>query len=568
MKKERKLRRSGLVIMSKLIIMLKGLMFIMVLAILNGTIGNLCAIGVTFFGALGIAKILGIAGFCAEISISMGLIIGLCVGCGVLRGILKYFEQYSNHYIAFRILAVLRNNIFDRLRKLAPAKLEDKQKGNLISMITSDIETLEVFYAHTISPICIAFLSSLTMFLVIGFVSSWYLALVALFGYILVGMILPLIYSKALKSSGVKYRAQFASFNSYFLDSIYGIKEIVLNNNEKQRINEVSNKTDELLKTNTSLKNKSSITFGVTEFVISLVDLGAIIVGLLLLFYELFDLGLMVIGLVAIISSFGPVVAISNLPTNLTQTFASGDRVLNLLKEKPIVEDIKNGKDFEFKKLSIKNLTFKYPNTENVVLNGLNIDIKKGEIIGIAGESGCGKSTLLKLLLRFYKKDNGQILYNDFEIENINTTSLHENVTLVSQDTYLFDDTIENNLRIAKFDATEDEIKEACKKASIHEFINNLPDGYQSKVGQMGDLLSAGEKQRIGLARAFLRKSELILFDEPTSNVDSINEGIILKSLIEQKKNHSIVIVSHRESTIAFVDHLYRFKNGEIRKER
>ena len=540
----------------------------MLLAIFNGTLGNLCAIGVTLFGALGIAKLLGILGFCAEISISTRLIIGLCIGCGVLRGILKYFEQYSNHYIAFRILALLRNKIFGKLRTLAPAKLEDKQKGNLISMITSDIETLEVFYAHTVSPICIAFLSSLTMVLVIGFVSSWYLALVALFGYILVGVILPLIYSKILRSSGVKYRAQFASFNSYFLDSIYGIKEIVINNNEEERLNVVNEKTDELLNTNTSLKNKSSITFGVTDFVISLVILFAVAVGLLLLFYHSFYLGLMIVGLVAIMSSFGPVVAISNLPTNLTQTFASGDRLLNLLKEEHTVEDINGEKDFEFKKLSIKNLTFKYPNTDNIVLDNLNIDIKKGEIIGIVGKSGCGKSTLLKLLLRFYKKEKGEILFNDIEIENINTTSLHENVTLVSQDTYLFDDTIENNLRIAKFDATEDEIKDACMKASIHEFINNLPNGYQSRVGQMGDLLSAGEKQRLGLARAFLRKSKLILLDEPTSNVDSINEGIILKSLIEQKKNHCIIVVSHRESTIAFVDRLYRFKNGKIIEEK
>ena len=553
---KKSLRRSGAKIMASLILLLGSLAYIMVLAVLNGSLGFVSAMGVTVFGAAGVAKALG-----EEISLSYGWIIGLTIGCGVLRGVLRYFEQYSNHYIAFRLLAVLRDKIFGKLRVLCPAKLESKQKGSIIAMITSDIETLEVFYAHTISPICIAVLVSAAVFLFVGFVSSWYLALVALTGYAFIGIVVPLISSGRLKESGVKYRAEFASFSAYFLDSIKGIKDIVLNNAGEKRKKEVNTRSDELLRETKKMKHDITRAASAIELTVSVFVLITLAVGIVLVKNDMLSLGRMIIGMVTVFSSFGPVIAVASLPGNLTQTFASGDRVLDLLAEKPAVEEVTNGRDFSYDKLDVKDLSFSYDGAKEV-LKDIKMHAEKGEIIGIIGESGCGKSTFLKLLLRFWERSGGEINYNGTDIDEINTSSLLKNVTMVSQSTYLFEETIEDNLRIAKPDASQEEIESACKMASVHDFIMTLPDGYKTKVGALGDNLSAGEKQRIGLARAFLRGSELILLDEPTSNVDSINEGIILKALREQKSKKSIILVSHRESTMAIADRVYKVNGG------
>lgn len=552
-----KKRRNGLKIMASLIVLLGSLSYIMLLAIINGTLGFLCAMGVTIFGSIGVAKFLG-----ETINMSYGLIISLTIGCGVLRGALRYLEQYSNHFIAFKLLAALRDKIFKALRALAPAKLEGREKGGIISMITSDIETLEVFYAHTISPICIALIVETLVLLYVGFISSFYLSLAALVSYIIIGIILPIISSKLLSDTGVRYRKSFASFNSYYLDSIKGVNDIVLNNAMKVRNKEVNSKSDELLAETKKIKHKSGITEAISYAFVSLSLIGVLILGLYLSDKNIITIPKMIMGLVAIFGSYGPVIALSALPQNLTQTFASGDRVLDLLEEKPVVREIKDGKNFSFLDLKVNNLSFKYD--EASVLNNVNLEVKRGQIVALVGPSGCGKSTLLKLLLRFYETNSGDILYNNISINDINTSSLLDNVTLVSQQTYLFDDTIKENIKIAKYDATDEEIIEAAKKASIHEFIESLPDKYDTKVGQLGDNLSAGEKQRIGLARAFLSNAPLILLDEPTSNVDSINEGIILKSLKDQKENKSIILVSHRESTTAIADRIYRIKDGII----
>lgn len=553
-----KLRRSGVKIMASLILLLGSLAYIMILAVINGSIGFICAMGVTVFGAVGIAKALGEA-----ISLSYGWIIGLTIGCGVLRGLLRYLEQYSNHYIAFKLLAVLRDKIFGALRILCPAKLESKQKGSIIAMITSDIETLEVFYAHTISPICIAVLVSTAVFLFVGFVTSWYLALVAVVGYLMIGIVVPLISSSRLKESGVRYRAEFSSFNAYFLDSIKGIKDIVLNNAGEQRQQEVNRRSELLLKETRKMKHNTTRFAATTELMVSLFIVITLIVGIVLVHLDHLTIGKMIIGVVTVFGSFGPVIAISALPGNLTQTFASGDRVLNLLAEKPVVQQITNGYNIDYENLKVKDLSFSY-NNQTEVLKDIKMHAEKREIVGIVGESGCGKSTFLKLLLRFWQKGSGEIAYNGIDIDHINSESLLDNVTMVSQTTYLFDETIEDNLRMAKSNATQEELEKACRLASIHDFIMTLENGYKTQVGALGDNLSAGEKQRIGLARAFLKGSELILLDEPTSNVDSINEGIILKALKEQKNKKSIILVSHRESTMAIADRIYRVENGKM----
>ncbi len=555
---KKEFRRSGAKIMASLILLLGNLAYLMILAVINGSLGFISAMGVTLFGAIGIAKVLG-----ENIALSYESIMMLTILCGIIRGLLRFFEQYGNHFIAFKLLAVLRDKIFTSLRVLCPAKLETKQKGSIIAMITSDIETLEVFYAHTISPICIAVIVSFIVILFVGFTSSWYLALVALFGYFLIGIVVPMIFSDKLKASGVRYRAEFSSFNAYFLDSIKGIKDIVFNNAGKIREEEVNRRSDILLNETTKMKHEITKAGAVTELVVSLIIMITLLCGITLVINDLLTVGKMIIGVVAVFGSFGPVIAISALPGNLTQTFASGDRVLNLLSEKPAVTSIENGNKIAFENLSVSELSFSY-DKQTEVLTDICMKAKKGEIIGIVGESGCGKSTFLKLLLRFWQKDQGTISYNGIDIDKIDTDSLLDNVTMVSQTTYLFDETIEDNLRIAKPNATMEEIENACRLASIHDFILTLPEGYKSRVGALGDNLSAGEKQRIGLARAFLRGSELILLDEPTSNVDSINEGIILKALKEQKQKKSIILVSHRESTMSIADRIYKVEKGRM----
>ena len=468
MSRKQNLRRSGAKIMASLILLLDSLAYIMVLAVINGSVGFLCAMGVTLMGAVGVAKALGEA-----IALSYGMIIGLAIGCGVLRGLLRYLEQYSNHYIAFRLLAVLRDKIFGALRTLCPAKLESKQKGSIIAMITSDIETLEVFYAHTISPICIAVIVSACVVLFVGFVSSWWLALIALVGFVTVGVIVPIVSSGKLKASGVRYRAEFASFNAYFLDSIKGIKDIVLNNAGKEREKEVNDRSDILLRETKAMKHDITKASAATELCVSLFIIATLSVGIALVAADMLSIGRMIIGVVAVFGSFGPVIAISALPGNLTQTFASGDRVLNLLAEKPAVTPVQNGKKIKYNNLKVSDLSFSYDG-QTQVLKDICMHAEKGEIIGIVGESGCGKSTFLKLLLRFWQKSHGNIEYNGVDIDNLDGDNLLDNVTMVSQVTYLFDETIEDNLRIAKPDATQDEIEAACKLASIHDFILTL----------------------------------------------------------------------------------------------
>ena len=559
---EKAIRRSGAKIMASLVMLLGSLAYIMILAVINGSLGFVCAMGVTLFGAVGVAKVLG-----ETIALSYGWIIALAIGCGVLRGLLRYLEQYSNHYIAFRLLAVLRDKIFGALRTLCPAKLESKKKGSIIAMITSDIETLEVFYAHTISPICIAVIVSLAVFIFVGNVSHWYIALAALVGYIMVGIVLPFVSSARLKASGVRYRAEFAAFNAFFLDSIKGIKDIVLNNAGESRKAEVDRRSDELLAETKKMKNDTARAFSATELTVSAIIIAALVTGIVLVNCGMLSIGRMIIGVTAVFGSFGPVIAVSALPGNLTQTFASGDRVLDLLAEKPAVQPVENGSEFTFERLDVDDLSFSYDG-ETQVLSDICMHAQKGEIIGIVGESGCGKSTFLKLLLRFWQKDGGSICYNGTDIDAISEPSLLENVTMVSQTTYLFDETIEDNLRIAKPGASQEEIENACRMASIHDFIASLPEGYKTRAGALGDDLSSGEKQRLGLARAFLRGSGLILLDEPTSNVDSINEGIILKALRQQKRSKSIILVSHRESTMAVADRVYRVEKGRMHECR
>lgn len=554
-------RRPGAVIMARLIALVGSLAWVILLAVLGGVLGFLAAMAVPVLGALGIAKFLG-----EPVALSYPQIMALAVACGALRGGLRLWEQYSNHYIAFRLLAALRDRIYQALRLLCPAKLEGRQKGAILSMLTADIETLEIFYAHTISPICIAVLTCLAVLLFVGLYASWYLALAALLGFLLIGVALPLVTGGRLRPSGVAYRREFSAFNGFFLDSVKGVREIVLHNAGPARAQEVDRRSQRLQEQTVRTRRVSALAAGATDLCVCLCLAAALLAGIWLYLAGQLSLGRMVVGVAAVFGSFGPVIAISALPGNLTQTLASGDRVLDLLEEQPAVTPVEHGTDFSFQHLDVRNLTFSYG--EGPVLRGLSLTARRGEIVGLIGPSGCGKSTLLKLLLRFWEKDGGQILYNGVDVDECSTKSLLDNATLVSQSTYLFDQTVAENLRLAKPSATQQELEEACRKASIHDFILTLPQGYQTRVGSLGDRLSAGERQRLGLARAFLHDGPLLLLDEPTSNVDSLNESIILRAISRHRQDKCILLVSHRASTIAIADRVYDIRDGVAQQMR
>lgn len=540
------MNRNGLKVMYKLIGLVLPLVHVMIAAITMGVIGFLTAIFIIVLGGVGLLNILG---FATALSLKQ-VIIGIVI-CAVLRGILRYAEQGSNHYIAFKLLALIRHKVFIKLRKLAPAKLEGKDKGNLISIITTDTELLEVFYAHTISPIIIAFITSVIMTIFIGSYNI-FLGAIALVAYFIVGVIIPVWSSNQGDETGQQYRDELGDLNSYFLSSIRGINDIIQYGVGKDRLDEINRRTDELETKQKFLLKQEGSNRAVTDTAILLCSMVMLFAGCILYNKGQVDFTQVIIPLIALMSSFGPVVAISNLSNNLFHTIAAGNRVLDLLEEEPAVEEVSGKETVEFADMKLENVSFAYD--DEVILEDFNMEIKKNTIIGIYGKSGCGKSTLLKLLMRFWEVNNGAITIGGKNINEINTSDLRKMQSFVTQDTYLFNDTIANNIGIAKENATMEEIIAAAKKASIHDFIMSLPKEYDSKVGELGGNLSGGEKQRIGIARAFLHDAPMILLDEPTSNLDSLNEGIILKSLMESKENKTIIIVSHRKSTMNIAD--------------
>lgn len=551
-------RRGNLNIMARLIGLIKPLLGFMILAVTMGIIGHLCASFITIFGGFALLDILGMGSPVALNAVFVCVII-----FALVRGFLRYGEQSCNHFIAFKLLAIIRDHVFKALRRLCPAKLECRGKGDMISVITSDIELLEVFYAHTISPICIAVIFSVIMCVFIGSY-NFSLGIIAAFAYISVGAVVPVVISKKSGSAGADFRRESGELSSFVLDNLRGLKETIQYNNGEKRLAELNLKTDELSKKQEKISRSAGLDAAITNTVILIFDLAMLGVSALLCSRGVVGFDGVLIPTVAMMSSFGPAVALANLGVSLQNTFAAGDRVLDIIDEQPVTEDIINGKDVEFTGAKCENVTFSYGG--ETILDNLSVDIPKGKIIGISGKSGSGKSTLLKLLMRFWNVNNGGgIKISGVNVNEIKTKNLRENEGFVTQDTHLFHDTIENNIRIARLDATNDEIIAACKKASVHDFIMSLPNGYETQVGELGETLSGGERQRIGLARAFLHDAPLILLDEPTSNLDSLNEAVILKSLADNNGGDTtVVLVSHRRSTMKICDTVYSVENGRM----
>lgn len=549
-------KRSGLNVMMRLIGLVKPLAVYMIIAIIMGLIGNLCATFITIFGGYAIVSAVG-----GTAPLPLVALFICVVAFAVLRGVLRYAEQSCNHFIAFKLLALIRDKVFKALRTLCPAKLEGRDKGDLISVITSDIELLEVFYAHTVSPAAIWLLFTVIMSVFIGSY-NYVSGLIALSAYIIVGIVVPVVISKLSGDSGIKFRTKSGELSSFVLESLRGLSETIQYGAGKNRLEKMNSLTDNLSCEEARMKRMTGRNMAVTNSIILIFDLAMLFCGVAL--YNSGTIGFdgVLITTIALFSSFGPSVALANLGSTLQNTFAAGNRVLDILDEKPSVAEITGCEHTEFGDVSVSNVSFSYGG--ETILQNISLTVPANKVVGIVGKSGSGKSTLLKLMMRFWNVIKGDISVKDRSITDINTAELRDMESYVTQETHLFHDSIKSNLKIAKLDATDEEIITACKKASVHDFIMTLPQGYDTPVGELGDTLSGGERQRIGLARAFLHDAPLMLLDEPTSNLDSLNEAVILRSLGEESKDKTVVLVSHRESTMRIADTVYSVENGRM----
>ncbi len=540
-------------VMARLIGLVRPLMGFMVMAVVMGLAGHLCASFITIFGGY---AVLGLLGF--DTPLGLKAIFVSVVLFAVLRAILRYAEQSCNHFIAFKLLALIRDKVFFALRSLAPAKLEGRDRGDLISVITSDIELLEVFYAHTISPAAIAFFYTVVMCLFIG---SFHpaMGILALLAYLAVGIIIPLITSRLSGRDGMEFRTGSGDLSGFVLDSLRGLSETIQYSRGRERLIQMNDRTDALSETEKRMKRTAGRNMAVTNTAILLFDLCMLLVSAMLYQSGKVDFAGVLVPVIALFSSFGPAVALANLGSTLQNTFAAGNRVLDILDEIPAVLEVAGREKTAFEGAAAKNVSFSYG--AESILEGVSLEIPRGQVIGIVGKSGSGKSTLLKLFMRFWDAGNGSVEISGRDISGINTADLRDMESFMTQETHLFHDSIRSNLRIAKLDATDAEMEAACQKASIHDFIMGLPQGYDTPVGELGDTLSGGERQRLGLARTFLHDAPFLLLDEPTSNLDSLNEAVILKSLREGQEGRTTVLVSHRQSTMRIADGVYQMRN-------
>ena len=549
-------KRNHWKLMLQLSGLVKPLSGYMVLAVLMGLAGHLCATFITVFAGFAM-----LAGLGEPVPVSISVLFLAMGGFALMRGILRYGEQACNHFIAFKLLALIRDKVFCALRRLCPAKLEGKEKGSLISIITSDIELLEVFYAHTISPALIALLFCTGICLFLG---SYHpvLGILAFASFLIVGVFIPMAVSKLNGWAGMRFRTMSGDLSSFVLDSLRGLPEILQYHAGDRRRKEMNERTEALSAEEGQMKKLSGWNTAVTNSVIWVADLVMLFTSAWLFQRGMVEFEGVVIPTVTLMSSFGPVVALAALGSTLQNTFAAGNRVLDILEEIPVTEEIQGKETIEFTGAKAEKVSFSYGNEE--ILHEVSLEIPKNKIIGIQGKSGSGKSTLLKLFMRFWQAREGEIEISGHSVNEVNTTNLRDMESFMTQETHLFHDSIASNLRIAKPEASMEELENACRKASVHDFIMSLPKGYETMVGELGETLSGGERQRLGLARAFLHDAPFMLLDEPTSNLDSLNEAVILKSLHKERKGKTVILVSHRKSTMGITDKIYSVEHGRM----
>jgi len=489
---------------------------------------------------------------------------------GVLKGPMRYAEQYLNHNIAFHMLAEIRHYVYEALERLAPAKLEEKKNGDMLSLMTADIETLEVFYAHTLSPMLIALLSGLTIFIIGICFGAWQLSLIYLSFYLIIGILTPIISFKIIGNTGNKQRKRYAEFSAYFMESLDCTLPIVTTGKENEKLKEVDLKSKELNSSISEIKWKNGCQGRINELWLGLAGFVFAIMAIINVVNSDMNFIYPLLAILVMPGAFRPALALGALPGSLSNTFASADRFLNLIEEKPEVEERENNiKAGKLSELKIENLNYSYPDQKDkIVLRNINLTIPSNGIIGIKGPSGNGKSTLLNLIKHHRKVEDGTIYWNKSKIDEIDSNSLRQSIASMEQDTYLFKESLRDNMLEAKPDATDNEINQALERASISKLVDSLPNGLDTYIDNENLNISTGEKQRIGLARILLRNPNLILLDEPTSNVDSLTESIMLKTFKEISKEIPIVIVSHSESTLDIADKIYELKSGALEEAK
>lgn len=512
-------------------------------AVLLGIISNLSVIGITFLGLKEMFAIL------SGDTNSVMKTFWLLILCGVIRGVARYMEQYLNHDIAFSLLANVRSSIFKVLRKLGPAKLSGKNSGDMITAITTDVEALEVFFAHTISPVFIAIGTSLVLVSYL-LTNHLYLGLILLLGHLFVGVFVPVISYKQHEKTGSVYQETFVSLNQQVIENVDSIRDINQFSLEEEKLASLHEAGEKLNQEyQKKLKQSSKIQI-LSEFGVIGTTILMILVGTQL------DLSVsqQVTTSIITLSSFGSVLALSGLGNALLSTFASGKRLFALVNEEPnvVFNSDKQQHKNEFNDLVIENLSFSYD--EKQILANLNINLEKGVTLGIGGESGKGKSTLLKLLMRYFDPNQGRILFDKTNLKDYSETELHSLESVMEQKTFIFADTIKNNISLKNEIISQEDIEKAAEAASLSEWIESLPDKYETKIGGQNRGVSDGEKQRIGLARVFLHDAPLLLLDEPTSSLDYLNEQKILHTIKHISEGKTTIVVSHRESTLNIAD--------------
>lgn len=531
----------------------KPLRWKMILAILLGIISNLSVILISLVGVYGIIAVI------SNETLNPYKWLLVMVGCGVIRGLARYAEQYLNHDIAFRLLAIIRARIFATLRKLGPARLSGKKSGDLITAITTDVEALEVFFAHTISPV---FIALGTTIVTVGFLGTYHiwLALILLLGQVFVGVILPMVSYKRNKKIGTAYQKELVILNQMVMENIASLQDIFQFNLGKERLAKLTNQGEKLNQQYQKRIHQGSDLQILSEWVL----IGTATIILVLGSFWHLSVETVFIGTVLSLSSFGSVLALNALGTALLTTFASGKRLYALTEEIPVVSFDGSLELTDFESAKMDKVRFSHEGKQPI-LNGLSFTLSKGKWLGIGGESGRGKSTLVKLLMRYWDPD-GQVKLNERALPEMTEASLLRLEGVMEQTTFLFEDTISNNIRLGKKDASLEEVKEASRKAAIDKWIETLPEGYVTVIGGQSRDLSDGERQRIGLARLFLHNAPLLLLDEPTSNLDYINEQAILNTLRSEVQGKTVLVISHRATTLELAEEQLFLENGVLRR--
>ena len=522
---------------------------LMVLACCFGTLGHLAATFLPVFGVMALCA----AAERPVWGLSVGWAVAFMVVCALIRGAMRYCEQYMNHNLAFRLLALFRGQMFAALRRLAPAKLTGKGKGDLISMVTTDVELLEIFFAHTISPTVIALATTVVYALALLFLSPWFAVLLVV-AHLLIGVAVPAWFARALHGVGARIRKQSASLDDDVLDDMRGLEQIIRFGQGRARLARIDRRSRALWGQRVELSERNGVFGGFDHVIIVLVTVCAALLAVLASRGDMAMVARNVTAMVLVVSSFGPTLALSALPASLTQTFASARRLFALMDEEPAVEEL-GTLEPEYNGMRMEQVTFAY-GARTPVLRNMTLDVPVSGILGLQGPSGRGKSTLLKLLMRYWDPQQGAVTMSGDALPGVDARARRRLQTMMSQETYLFDGTIASNLRIADAQAGDDELREALRKASILPLVESLPQGIETPVGELGGRLSEGERQRIGLARMFLRHADLYLFDEPTSRLDALNEAYILQSINElvSERDAAVVLVSHRASTMKIAD--------------